>query len=99
LGSSPEDLIGYFAGDRLRIRRAENIVRMMYQAKERLLERGVEQTKPATLSIALPLLEGAADEDREELVDLWARLLANAMDPRMDSVQYEFIDAAKKMSV
>jgi hypothetical protein len=30
-------------------------------------------------------------------VDLWARLLANAMDPNMNSVRYSFVDAVKKM--
>jgi hypothetical protein len=29
LGSTPEDLIGYFGGDRLRVRRAENMARML----------------------------------------------------------------------
>jgi Abortive infection alpha len=49
------------------------------------------------LTIALPSLQGAAEEDREELVDLWARLLANAMDPNLNSVRPEFINAVKKM--
>jgi hypothetical protein len=97
LGSTPEDLVGYFGGDRLRVRRAENMARMMYEARERLAARGVEETKPATLSIALPILQGAADEDRDELVDLWARLLANAMDPTLNSVRQLFIDAVKRM--
>ena len=97
LGSTPEDLVGYFGGDHLRVRRAENMARMMYEAQDRLAAWGVEETKPATLSIALPILQGAADEDREELVDLWARLLANAMDPNMNSVRHSFIDAVKKM--
>jgi hypothetical protein len=61
LGSTPEDLVGYFGGDRLRVRRAENITRMMYEAQDRLAAWGVEETKPATLSIALPILQGAAE--------------------------------------
>jgi hypothetical protein len=97
LGSTPEDLVGYFGGDRLRVRRIENMARMMFEARERLTARGVEDTKPATLSIALPILQGAADEDREELVDLWARLLANAMDPKLNNVRHSFIDAVKVM--
>jgi hypothetical protein len=81
----------------LHIRRAENIVKVLYDARERLAAWGVEETKPATLSIALPILQGAADEDRDELVDLWARLLANAMDPKLNSVRHSFIDAVKRM--
>ena len=97
LGSTPEDLVGYYGGDRLRIRRAENIVKMMCEAQARLAVMGIEETKPATLSIALPILEGAADEDREELVDLWARLLASAMDATKNNVRYSFISSIRKM--
>jgi hypothetical protein len=98
IGSVPEDLVGYLGGDWLRARRAENIARMLYEAKARLEARDVNETKPATLSVALPILQGAADEDRDELVDLWARLLANAMDPAaLGTIRASFIDAVKKM--
>jgi hypothetical protein len=97
LGSTPEDVVGYYGGDRLRIRRAENIVRMMLEAQARLATMGIEETKPATLSVALPILEGAADEDREELVDLWARLLASAMDATKNNVRRSFISAVREM--
>jgi hypothetical protein len=44
------------------------------------------------------LLIAAADEDRQELQDLWARLLAAAADPkRTKSFRGAFIDVAKKM--
>ena len=96
LGSTPEDLIGYFGGDSLRFRRAENMARMMHEAQERLEAMGITETKPATLSIALPILQNAADEDREELVDLWARLLASAMNPSA-SVRHSFIASVRAM--
>ena len=38
------------------------------------------ETNEVPLSVALPLVAGAGEENREELVDLWARLLAAAMD-------------------
>jgi hypothetical protein len=97
LGSVPEDLIGYLGGDWLRVRRGENIARMLRQAKARLEATETTDIKPATLTVALPILQGAADEDRDELVDLWARLLANAMDPTLCSVRARFIDAVKQM--
>lgn len=99
LGSTPEDLIAYFGGDRLRVRRAENLVRLMVEARQRLADWSVEEPIPASLSVALPLLQGAADEDRDELVDLWARLLANAMDPNKNTVRYSFIEIVKQMDV
>src|SRR5207244_6619587 len=96
LGGTPEDFM-YFGGDFLRVRRAENMARLLSKARARLTERGVEDPQPASLSVALPILRGAADEDRDELMDLWARLLANAMDPRVNNVRYSFIEAVKAM--
>jgi hypothetical protein len=50
------------------------------------------------LSISLPLLVAAADESRDELQEIWARLLAAAADPsRARSFRLAFIDAAKKL--
>lgn len=99
LGSVPEDLVGYFGGDWLRRRRAENIVRLLGKTRERLAISGVNESEvfPAPLSMALPILRGAADEDREELADLWARLLANAMSE--NSIRYSFIDAVRGMDL
>ena len=36
LGSVPEDLVGLLGGGWLKVRRTENMVRMMHRAKERL---------------------------------------------------------------
>jgi hypothetical protein len=98
LGSTPQDLVAYLGGDWLRIRRRENIARMLYEARARLVDMGKIETQPAPLSLALPILQGAADEDREELVDLWARLFASAMDPATrNNVRRAFIAAVKEM--
>jgi abortive infection alpha-like protein len=97
LGNTPEHLIGYLFGDRLQIRRAENFINMLMETKARLEYWGVEQPKAASLSVAIPICQAAADEDRDELVDLWSRLLANAMDPKLRSVRYSFIEAVKAM--
>ncbi|MDA8230739.1 MAG: Abi-alpha family protein [Magnetospirillum sp.] len=98
LGSTPADLVAYLGGDWLRVRRAENLARMMAEAKERLEQRGVHDAPPAPLSIALPLLQAAADEDRDELRSLWASLLAAAMDPaRTQHFRQSFIETVRKM--
>src|SRR6266705_4682326 len=97
LGSVPEDLVGMLGGDWLKIRRAENIAAMMQRAKRRLEARGKEP-EPASLSIALPILRAAADESREQLQEIWARLLANAMDTdRTNRVREAFTEAAKRL--
>jgi hypothetical protein len=71
---------------------------MMNRAKERLEKWGVKDHEPASLTIALPILRGAADESREELQDLWARLLAATMDPsRVTGIRQGFAEAIAKM--
>jgi hypothetical protein len=97
LGNTPENLVGYLFGDRLQIRRAENFIRLLGEAQKRLGEWAVPEPKAATLSVLLPILRGGAEEDREELVDLWARLLANAMDPKLNTVRHQFISAVQAM--
>jgi hypothetical protein len=97
LGSTPEDLIAYLGGDWLRFRRAENLVKLFEKTRQRLIDWNIQNPIPASLSVALPILQGAADEDREELADLWARLLANAMDPNLNTVRQLFIEAVKRM--
>jgi hypothetical protein len=68
------------------------------KAKAKNKARGVADTERVSLVIALPLLEAAAEESREELQDLWARLLAAAMDPgRSGQVRRVFIEIVKQM--
>lgn len=98
LGSVPQDIIGYLGGDWLRIRRAENIADMMNKAKKKLESWGIEDSEPASLTVAIPILHGAADESREEIQDLWARLLAAAMAPsRARYLRQGFTEVIKKM--
>lgn len=98
LGSVPSDLVGYMGGDWLRMRRAENIAKMMNLTREKLETRGVKFTEPASLTVALPILRGSADESREELQDLWARLMAAALDPsRSGKVRQGFAEVVSKM--
>jgi hypothetical protein len=62
---------------------------------DRLADRG-EPTEPPSLSLLLPILVAAAEESRDELQDLWARLLAAAADPsRARSFRIQFIETVK----
>src|SRR5215471_547933 len=97
-GTVPEDVVGLLGGDWLKVRRAENLARILAIAKERLKARGVEPKEPASLSITRPLVQAAADESRDELQDIWARLLAAAADPaRAKSFRLAFIEATKRL--
>ena len=98
LGDLPETLVNYLGGDWLRVRRAENLRMMLLRARERLEARGVAAPISPSLTVTLPLFRGAADESREELQEIWARLLAAAMDPsRADRVRLRFFEALQKL--
>ena len=68
-GTVPQDLVGLLGGDWLKVRRAENLARILDKTKERLRARRVETSEAASLSITLPILIAAADESRDELQD------------------------------
>jgi abortive infection alpha-like protein len=96
-GTVPEDVVALLGGNWLKVRRAEQLAGMLAKTEERLHARRVEGHEPS-LSIALPIFVAAADENREELQDIWARLLAAAADPaRAKSFRLAFIETAKKM--
>jgi len=98
LGTTPHDIVGLLGGDWIKVKRAENLAKAVHEAKERLRARGVLEPQPISLSLALPLLHAAGDEDRQELVDLWARLLAAAMDPaRTNRVRQRFIEIVQRL--
>ena len=96
-GTMPEDIVGLVVGDWLRHLRIRNLARINQRTEEILKEREIlDKTEPVSPSIALPLLQAAQDETREELRELWARMLANAMDPsRSSAVRQSIINTVK----
>lgn len=78
LGTLPQDAVGLL-GDWVSHLRTRNAHRLQLKTDEILSSRNAV-IEPLSLVVARPLLEAAQDESREELVELWARLLANAMD-------------------
>jgi hypothetical protein len=96
-GDVPGDLVNVVGGawlhefsirlrDKLR-RRTEQILR----------ERDLQEVIELSPNIAAALISSAQEEAREELAELWARLLANAMDPNLNNLRYSFISAVKEM--
>jgi hypothetical protein len=60
--------------------------------------RGTREKAEISPSIAIPAIKAAVDEHREAVRDLWARLLAAAMDPdRKNLVRLAFVEVIKKM--
>jgi hypothetical protein len=96
-GEVPADLVGVCGGawlheshnrlrDKLR-RRTEQIIR----------ERDLTQLTQLSPNLAIALISAAQEEGSEELAELFARLLASAMDPKAPTVRRSYIDAVKAM--
>jgi hypothetical protein len=98
LGTLPEDLVGLVLGDWLNHVRRRRLVDLWKGTKEHFRKRGVTETVNVSSSVLLPLLRAAQDEDRAVLKDLWAKLLASAMDPnRAEYVRPSLIALLEEM--
>jgi hypothetical protein len=70
---------------------------MIGKAKKRLEDNHVA-APDAPPSLAIPIIIAAADESRDELLDIWAALLAAAADPsKSASFRLKFIEVAKQL--
>jgi hypothetical protein len=93
----PHNLVG-IVGDQVAHYRRRRWIEMNEDLEKDLTDRGVKERIEPSFTVLLPLLEAAVDENREELKDLWRRLLANACDPsRSSKVRGSFIEIAKKL--
>ncbi len=92
------DAVGII-GDRLRFMRWERQVRLADKVNEILSQRGTIETRAVPLKLALPILENASLEDNDELQDLWAKLLANSMDPNFTTeIRFTFLEIIKSLN-
>jgi hypothetical protein len=90
------DLYGLLIGDHVHAARSRRLDAITRKTRKILKDRDLSETAEIAEQIAIPLLEAAQGEPRAEMQDLWARLLANAMDPaRRDDVRAEFITLMK----
>ncbi len=99
LGGVPENLVGLLVGDWLIHKRVRRWSELQAETKGLLDQRNKKEPyEDISPSVAIPLIEAALDEDREGLKELWARLLAAAMDPtRKNRVRLSFITTLKQM--
>jgi hypothetical protein len=97
LGELPHDLLGIM-GDWVKHVRARRWADLQSETDRILGNRGVENRERVSPSVAIPLIAGAINEDREVLKQMWAKLLAAAMDPaRANRVRASIIETLKKM--
>ena len=98
-GRTPHNFVGVAVGDWLWHTRVRRWAKLQADTKRILEERGVKEPfEEISPSLAVPLLEAAIDETREELADLWAKLLAAAMDPkRKQFVRADLISTLRQL--
>jgi Abortive infection alpha len=97
LGTAPEDAVGLVIGDPLRFVRTAIALKYDEWITRLHRDRGVTP-QPVSPSLAIPLLRAAYDESRPELQELWAQLIAAAMDPqRANRVRRSFIDTIQRL--
>jgi hypothetical protein len=97
VGRTPHDFLGFLFGDRLFHWRLRQLAALQQKTRKILTDRGVKEDEQNP-SVEIPLLEAAIDEGREELVTIWAKLWAAAMDPsRKSIVRRSLIDVVKKL--
>lgn len=98
IGPAIGNICGLLIGDKVAAARERRLDEIARKTKKILHDRDVKDPLELPEDIAIPLLEAAQGESREEMQELWARLLANAMDPaRADNVRPEFIDTVRRL--
>ncbi len=97
LGTAPHDAVGIVLGEPLHAIRTLIASTLDIKVQRKLEARRVQETQPVSPSVAIPLIRAAYDESREELQDLWAALIAAAMDPaRAQQVRLSFIETLRQ---
>lgn len=93
-----ENALGLLGGDWLSEKRARNRARLKQETENLLERRNIKLDTDPSPSVVMPLLSAAQDEGREELIKLWAALLAAGSDPALrGSYRREFVDIVKKL--
>lgn len=97
IGPAIGNVYGILIGDKVAAARERHLDKLARDTKKILRDRDIAEEQEVPENIAIPILEAAQSETRDELQQLWARLLANAMDPnRAHNVRPEFIQTIRK---
>ena len=97
VGSIPANLFRVAGGDWLGEVAERNLARMRAKTARILASIDAKRITEPSPSVVLPLLTAAMDESREDLQDLWAALLANAMVDGGRRVRRDYFDAVRQM--
>lgn len=99
IGGSLEQAVGIFE-DKLCYMRWERQLRLMRRAEETLKEVGLATpTKSLPMKLLVPLLQGAAMEEDDQLQDRWVNLLINSCNEAAHiDLQHSFIDILERLT-
>ncbi len=92
--------LGGMATDQVKMWRYQRLLSIQDKVNEIHRRRGIEgKTIPVLYKIGLPMLEAASLEDEETLQSMWARLIANAMDPAYsETIHPAYAEVLKQLS-
>ena len=92
------DVLGIAGGAWLHEQHERIRRRLRDRTEEIFKERGVKEPQEPPPSVIVPLLTHAQNETREELLDLWAKLIAASMDPQRSHLyRREYVDIVKRL--
>lgn len=104
-GKGLEDMVGWRWSDRMTARRIEACIYdwerlqiLAHQTNERLRARGITNFRAIPPKVALPLLEYATVEHEEDLLGLWANLLASGLDAAANEISRKFVTTLGEMT-
>lgn len=99
--NEPVEAVVGMLGDRLKFMRAERQLRLADRWREILNERNIHGTlRVVPPKLVLPIIENASLEEDDELQDLWANLLATAVDPNYNGqIRSAYIDIVRQLEV
>src|SRR2546423_1007898 len=99
--NEPIETVVEILNDKLKFMRAERQLRLADRWLETLKERKIQGAlRIVPPKLALPIIENASLEEDDELQDLWANLLASAVDPNYNGqIRSAFIDIIKQLEV
>jgi Abortive infection alpha len=95
------DIFGGLIGDRVRQWRNRNLINSLAKTADILKEKGIPLDKAKVLPMgeAYAMFENASKQDEPAVSDLWAGLLANAMDPDSDTtIEPALVETLKSFS-
>ncbi len=99
LGNPITDFVGITISDPLRFVRTISLDWYARRVEEILENRDRKNQSGVPPRLALEILDAAQDETRDELRELWARLIANAMDETTrGNVRIEFVTVLKQLN-